>query len=103
MGSLALFTTSGTKGLGSTAASTVCVPGVSPAGVLGLQPVGLCVMPNEIDPSGHADVGDVVPPPPALLPQADANRASSTVLVPTSHRQRRGRRPRPVTAAGDPG
>ena len=44
------FITSGTKGLGSTAPSTVCVPGVSPDGVLGLHPVGLCVMPNEIAP-----------------------------------------------------
>ena len=48
IGSLALFTTSGTKGLGSTPANTVCVPGVSPATVLGLQPVGLSVVPNEI-------------------------------------------------------
>ena len=39
-----------TKGLGSTPANTVCVPGVSPAGVLGLHPVGLSVMPNEIFP-----------------------------------------------------
>ena len=43
-----------TKGLGSTAANTVCVPGVSPAGVLGLQPVGLWVMPNEIFPPATA-------------------------------------------------
>ena len=53
-GSLALFTTPGTKGLGSTAASTVCVPGVSPPTVLGLQPVGLNVVPNEIDPFATA-------------------------------------------------
>ncbi len=39
-----------TKGLGSTPASTVCVPGVSPPGVLGLHPVGLRVVPNEIVP-----------------------------------------------------
>ncbi len=39
-----------TKGLGSTAARTVRVPGVSPAGVLGLHPVGLSVMPNEMAP-----------------------------------------------------
>ena len=44
------LTTFGTKGLGSTPASTVCVPGVSPDGVLGLHPVGLCVMPYEIVP-----------------------------------------------------
>ena len=50
IGCPALLTTFGTYGLGSTAASTVCVPGVSPACVLGLQPVGLCVMPNEIVP-----------------------------------------------------
>ena len=53
-GSPALFTTPGTKGLGSTAASTVCVPGVSPDGVLGLQPVGLYVVPNEIVPLATA-------------------------------------------------
>ncbi len=39
-----------TYGLGSTPARTVCVPGLSPAGVLGLQPDGLSVMPNEIVP-----------------------------------------------------
>ncbi len=46
----ALLTTSGTNGLGSTAPRTVCVPGVSPPGVLGLHPVGLSVMPNEMAP-----------------------------------------------------
>ena len=46
----ALFTTSGTKGLGSTPASTVWVPACRPPGVLGLQPVGLWVVPNEIVP-----------------------------------------------------
>ena len=46
----ALFTTFGTKGLGSTALSTVRVPGVSPAGVLGLHPVTVSVMPNEMAP-----------------------------------------------------
>ena len=39
-----------TKGLGNTPASTVWVPTVSPAGVFGLQPVGLSVVPNEIVP-----------------------------------------------------
>ncbi len=39
-----------TKGLGSTAPRTVRVPGVSPAGVLGLHPVTLWVMPNEMAP-----------------------------------------------------
>ena len=50
MGVPALSTTSGMNGLGSTAPRTVCVPGVSPAGVLGLHPVGLSVMPKEMLP-----------------------------------------------------
>ncbi len=39
-----------TYGLGRTPASTVSVAGVSPDGVFGLHPVGLPVIPNEIDP-----------------------------------------------------
>ena len=39
-----------TKGLGSTPASTVWVPGVLPVGVFGLQPVGVSVVPKEIVP-----------------------------------------------------
>jgi hypothetical protein len=42
-----LFTT---NGLGSTAPSTVSVPGESPDGVFGLQPVGLSVVPKEMEP-----------------------------------------------------
>ena len=38
------------NGLGSTAPRTVSVPGVSPAGVFALHPVGLCVMPSEMEP-----------------------------------------------------
>ena len=38
------------NGLGSTAPRTIKVPGVSPAGVCALHPVGLCVMPKEMAP-----------------------------------------------------
>jgi hypothetical protein len=50
VGAPALFTAFGTKGLGSTAASTMRVPGESPDGVLGLHPVGLWVVPKEMLP-----------------------------------------------------
>src|ERR1700728_954837 len=98
----ALFTTPGTKGLGSTPARTVCVPTVSPDGVLGLHPVGVSVVPKEMAPPATPTYVTVVPPPPPPLPQAEANTAS-TATVPSGHRQRRGRWPRPVTAAGGPG
>ena len=39
-----------TNGLGRTAPRTRRVPGVSPAGVWGLHPVGLSVVPNEMAP-----------------------------------------------------
>src|SRR6185312_137697 len=49
-----------TYGLGSTAPSTIWVPGVSPVGVLALQPVGPAVIPKEMDPPATATYVTVV-------------------------------------------
>ena len=90
-----------TNGLGSTAPRTVSVPGVSPLGVFGLQPVGLWAMPKEMAPPATPTYVTVVLPP--LLPPQAAARIPMPATSPTSLYQRRGRRPRRVTAAGDPG
>src|ERR1700722_1533247 len=91
-------------GLGRTAFSTIWVAGVSPAGVFGLQPVGLCIMPKETErPATAMYVTGVVvlvlapaeEQPTRTIPRATLHR---TALLPHP-----GRRPRGVTAAEDPG